>query len=328
MNTKQTLLFWSIFGIALVSIGVGGWWYCTFGMKLSIPFASRIQADGVNYTPAGSIITTDTSTSPPRERWRLRSKHFLLGMPEIVDDRYTALFEEGIPVNESPPELSVLVREGFVIGHLDQVKIPLWMCMRWNKENLTASLSEKERRRKFDVDKELPEYAQGESTYDQTGIDRGHLARNRDNLAWGEDNASTGDLMSNIVPQLPVLNRGPWYELEKVVSVAPEKRVAKDQTFWIIAGSVFDGGRVQRRIGNGIGVPDSYYKIVAWYDRSGKFKTMAFLFPFNATIKNPTVYLTSVDEVEACTGLDFFPDIDPAIGIEAESILPTKMWEE
>jgi endonuclease G len=249
-------------------------------------------------------------------------------MPEMVDDRYSTIVEGANSLEETPPVLSVLVREGFVIGHLDQGKIPLWMCMRWSKENLVASLAEKERRRRFEVDKELPENAQGGSNYDEPGIDRGHLARNKDNLAWGEDNALSGDLMSNIVPQLPTLNRGPWYELEKVVSVAPEKRAAKNQTFWIIAGSVFDGGRIKKRIGNGIGVPDSYYKIIAWYDKAGEFKVMAFLFPFDATTKNPTKYLSSVDEVEVCTGLDFFPDLDPTVEVTAESVLPTVMWEE
>lgn len=322
MSTKRLLFVMSVCGLVLVSISVASWRYCTGEFNRAVLPQLSPPAVVATHTSVFNPTAVNSSSLKTSNRWRLRSKHFLLGMPEIIDDRYDS------PTEEEGPELSVLVREGFVIGHLDRAKIPLWMCMRWNRENLAASLAEKERRRKFEVDKELPEHAQGDTSYDQSGIDRGHLARNKDNLAWGEDNASSGDLMSNIVPQLSVLNRGPWYELEKVISVAPEKRVAKDQTFWIIAGSVFDGGRIKKRIGNGIGVPDSYYKIVAWYDRTGRFRVMAFLFPFDATVKNPTKYLTSVDEVEICTGLNFFPDLDPAISVAAESVHPTAMWEE
>lgn len=318
----------SAFGALLVCILVGGWRYRTVEFSRSVSPSTSGEKVGISYIAATESRAAPIGTPQGRTRWQLRSKHFLFGMPEIIDDRYKPTVEGGSSAEDPPPELSVLVREGFVIGHLDDGKVPLWMCMKWNRENLVASSAEKERRRRFEVDQELPEYAQGESDYNQAGFDRGHLARNKDNVAWGEDNALSGDLMSNIVPQLPALNRGPWYELEKVVSVAPERRVAKHQTFWVIAGSVFEGGQIRRRIGNEIGVPDSFYKIVAWYDMKGRFKVMAFLFPSDATIKNPTFYLTSVDKVEECTGLDFFPAIDSEIGAMAESVVPREMWGE
>ncbi len=199
--------------------------------------------------------------------------------------------------------------------------------MRWTKADLVASLEVKDRRRRFDADDELPEEARGSPDYKRSGLDRGHLARSKDTTAWGEDNARTGDLMSNVVPQSATLNRGPWLELEKVVSSAPERKLAFSDTFWIVAGPIFDGGAVRETIGNGIGVPDGFFKIVTWIDRDRKFQAMAFIFPTDATVKNPTSYLSSVDEVERRTGIDFFPDLDPSVAEDAEAFAPKRMWE-
>ena len=135
--------------------------------------------------------------------------------------------------------------------------------------------------------------------------------------------------MSNVVPQPATLYRGPWFELEKVISSAPERKLALSDTFWIVAGPIFDGGGgiVKETIGNGIAVPEAYFKIVAWTDRSRKFQAMAFIFPKSASVKNPTTYLTSVDEVEARTGLDFFPVLESRAQEDAEAFIPMRMWE-
>lgn len=254
-------------------------------------------------------------------RWQLRSKHLVHGVPVLMDDRYSK------QSNGTEAGVSVLVREGFVIGHFDRGKIPLWMSMRWTKANLAASLEAKDRRRQFHSDDELPEEARGAADYNNSGLDRGHLARNKDNTAWGEDNAQAGDLMSNVVPQTATLNRGPWFELEKVVSSAPEKKLALSDTFWVVAGPIFDGGAVKKTIGNGIGIPDAFFKIVAWTDRNGRFQAMAFIFPQDAAVKNPTTYLSSVDEIEERTGIDFFPTLESRVQEDAEAFVPKRMWE-
>jgi endonuclease G len=136
-----------------------------------------------------------------------------------------------------------------------------------------------------------------------------------------------GDLMSNVVPLPAALNRGPWLELEKVVSSAPEKKLALSDTFWIVAGPIFEAGEVKRRTGNGIAVPDAFFKIVAWVDRSSKFQAMAFIFPKDAVFRDPSIYLSSVNEVEVRTGIDFFHELDEDAEDDAEAFVPNCMWE-
>lgn len=50
--------------------------------------------------------------------------------------------------------------------------------------------------------------------YTGTGYDRGHLCPSKDRSATEEDNDATF-LMSNIFPQAPGNNRGPWKDLEE-----------------------------------------------------------------------------------------------------------------
>jgi len=148
--------------------------------------------------------------------WILRSHHFIYGMPALTDSRYE--FDvDGDGINE--PGISVLVREGFVVGHCDKYKIPLWVSAHWTKENCEACSSAPEYDRDFKPGPELPEYIGAQDNYSgsSTNMDRGHMSAHKTNAAWGEDNSKVGCYMSNIAPQHMSLNRGPWSNLESAI---------------------------------------------------------------------------------------------------------------
>ncbi len=54
--------------------------------------------------------------------WTLRSKHLIWGMPRQTDNRHNVTFPGE---TQARPGVSVLVREGFVVGHYDFYKIPV-----------------------------------------------------------------------------------------------------------------------------------------------------------------------------------------------------------
>lgn len=43
-------------------------------------------------------------------------------------------------------------------------------------------------------------------------------------------------------------------------------------------------------------------------------------------IRDPGRYLTKIDEIEAKTGLDFFPELDEATETLIETAQPTTLW--
>lgn len=131
--------------------------------------------------------------------------------------------------------------------------------------------------------------------------------------------------MSNIVPQSKDLNPDEWLALEDA-----HRRIVADPAsgiteLWVVCGPVFTT-KNPRRIGNGIAVPDACYKLVAWRDGRHQLQLRAYLMPQDAE-GTPADFLTSVDEVERLTGLDFFPDLDDATERSVESARPRAMWE-
>ena len=255
--------------------------------------------------------------------WELRSQHLVFGAPKAIDTRYN--FTPPGEKNEVPG-ISVLVREGFVDGYSDRFKAPLWVSVHWTRELLEQSEQTQDVKRDFEEDTELPEYARGTNRYNNSMYQRGHMARNKDNLAWGEDNTLMGDLMSNIVPQRAHLNEHVWARLEN----EHRKIVASDSIheIWVISGSIYDGLKPIETIGNGIGVPQATYKVIGWFSSDGRFEAQGFVFPQDATDTHPEHYFASIRSIEERTGLDFFPKLSPEESERIETATPRVLWEE
>lgn len=303
--TKKVL---SICGCVLLCLLlVGGGAYIGWSLRVSAP-------------PV--VLPQQSSGSMPT--WQFRSEHLIYGMPVPIDNRYNFIPES---VSHEVSGISVLSNEGCVIGHCDLFKCPVWVSVRWDREHFQISEQAPNPERLFKRDLRLPEYAQAQPEYKapkDRRMDRGHMARNRDNVGWGEDNAQAGDLMSNIVPQSPELNEQAWRALEDqhraVVGKGPIK------TIWIISGAVFEQMKPVFTVGNGIGVPEETYKIICWKDRDGSLQVRGYLFSQNDRDTNPKKYLVPISIIEQKTGLLFFPELPPDEAKKIKETQPKSMW--
>lgn len=263
-----------------------------------------------------SDVASATSTIEDGSLWQLRSRHFLFGMPEVLDARYSFKEPAG---SRRLVGVSVLVREGFVVAHSDNYKVPLWVASRWTRNDFYRSEYARPFPRDYKQDPELPDYARATTRYEfaESGMQRGHLARHKDNAAWGLDNSDTGCFMSNIAPQHPSLNGGPWAKLEQLHREMVTKPEQLTNVAWIISGTVFERDPPQH-VANGVGVPSHFYKIIAWEVR-GELVLRAFLFPNADVDPEPLAYAVSVDHIEELTGFDFFPDLEYKIETRIEA---------
>ena len=256
-------------------------------------------------------------------RWLLRSKHLLYGVPRLTDD------SRNLNVNgRETPGISVLVREGFVLGHFDRFKVPLWVAVRWTRADFFESQAQPSFDRPFAEDEELPAYARAEKSYagSVTGFDRGHMARHKDNAAWGEDCSDAGCLMSNIVPQEVGLNRGVWGRLEDLHRTAVNTPGLGVEMLWAISGPVFEEGRPVGFVANDVGVPAAVYKIIAWFDPDGELQARGFV--LRQADRDPDLlrYLVSIDSIEEATGLDFFPELADFVEMPMEAVVPDRIF--
>lgn len=149
-------------------------------------------------------------------------------------------------------------------------------------------------------------------TYDGYGFDRGHLAPSAD-FRWSAKALSESYFYSNMSPQRPAFNREGWAELEGLLRAYIYDHPSTQ--LYVVTGPVLHDQlpKVSRSI-NGVSIPEQYFK-VALDLRSEQ--AIAFLMP-NSAISSPLgSYATTVDEVEALTGLDFFSALPNQSAIES-----------
>jgi len=169
-------------------------------------------------------------------------------------------------------------------------------------------------------------YASLKSDYVEPIFDQGHLSPNGD-MSRALVPVLNSFIMSNMTPQYCQFNRGVWQILESLVRlwVADKDR----GTVYVITGSIFDRNNDGKRdpdssakrmkSNNGksrVAVPSHFYKIVIHQKSDGTIETISFLLPNDQTDLdgNPAFqylekHISSIEEIEAVTGLQFFPKV-------------------
>ncbi len=261
----------------------------------------------------------------PSGLWQLRSRHLVWGLPRQTDARHNVSYPGESDIR---PGLTVLVREGFVLGHYDLYKVPAWVAVRWTREDFDRLGSDRYGR-PFARDEELPLYARADTDYDYSSshMERGHMARHEDNEAWGKDNSDAGCLMSNVVPQHRDMNGEAWNDLEEMHQEAVDDASLGIDTLWVISGPIFEHDAPRSTVGNGVGVPEATYKVVGWFDSAGEFRARGYIVRQEDRVRdNPAYYLRPIDEIERLTGLDFFPELPADRAAAIESVTASDLW--
>lgn len=155
--------------------------------------------------------------------------------------------------------------------------------------------------------------------YKNSGYDRGHLCAAGDRRRSLESYTETF-LTSNISPQNPEFNSGIWNRLEQKVRYWADKY----NGVYIVTGGVLKGEMIT--IGKEkVSVPNEFYKIVVDVS-NGKYKAIAFLIPNAPSEKSFYEYTVSIDEIEAKTGIDFFPNLPDSIENRLEALVDLSAW--
>lgn len=214
----------------------------------------------------------------------------------------------------------VLRNDGFLVGWSDVRVNPLWVSYLLHEmENPHAGP-----RPGFQRDWRAL-WPISPDSYFGSGYDRGHLAPNYAIAAvHGREAQRDTFLMSNMSPQRPELNRRLWQRLEEVVM---DRFVPRFGTLQVIAGPIFPTpfrDNVLNRVGL-VEVPDAFYKILAV--PGDEALALAFIMPQEVSGDEPLDdFLVSIDEVEARTGLDFFPQLPEAAAVVLEGRVETAGW--
>ncbi|HEY9071310.1 MAG TPA: DNA/RNA non-specific endonuclease [Candidatus Ozemobacteraceae bacterium] len=214
-----------------------------------------------------------------------------------------------------------LYNRAYATGYSRMRREALWVGYRLDRALPGGSLP---RPKSFFPDPRLKE-AVKPGEYTHSGFDRGHLAPNAAIARrFGAEAQRETFLMSNIVPQRPALNRNLWQRLERL----EEDLADRFDHLYILTGPIFDSRREMLSGSSDVEIPDELYKILL-DEEAGTVRMLAFRVPQTVSGREPLEqFLTSVDDIEQATGLDFFWALSDPCEEQAEAVIPREIWGE
>jgi len=238
----------------------------------------------------------------------------------------TELLYQGAPqardANNIDTWFRIFRNHGFILGYSDLRGNPLWVEYALTPEANTPSLK---RPNHFETDWRGINRVSHDS-YQKSGYDRGHMAPNYAmSHLYGRAGQADSFLMTNITPQKPKLNQQLWQHLEETEIKHFVKNFGK---VWVVTGPVFSGTVERLSSDWTVEIPDAFYKIYITEASTGKPPVaLAFLMPQTVNGKEPLAqFVTSIDNIEAQTGLDFFAQLDDRTEAALEAAVEPQPW--
>lgn len=238
-----------------------------------------------------------------------------------------ALLYQGAPQSSNAKNIDtwfrILRNDGFILGYSDLRGNPLWV------EYALTSAEENgpslKRPNRFETDWRSINRVSHDS-YQHSGYDRGHMAPNYAmSHLYGREGQADSFLMTNITPQKPNLNQKLWQRLEEAEIKHFAKMLGK---VWVITGPIFSGTVERLSSDWTVEIPDAFYKIYITEAIPGRPPiALGFLIPQTVKGKEPLAqFVTSIDNIEAQTGLDFFSELNDHIEANLESAIEPLPW--
>jgi len=241
-----------------------------------------------------------------------------LAVPLATNRLVCAGLPQRLPGCPAPDDIAVLSRTGFLVGYSPSLRHPLWAAY---KAGPVYHASLPPRPAGFKPDPAANNSPQHKD-YAKSGYDRGHMVPNLA-IAKRYGTAAQGQtfLTSNICPQRPGLNQGPWRDLEFRIS---ELWPGCYGQVWVITGAILTPN--SKRLPSGIDIPSAFYQIVvAQTDKT--IRAFAVYMPQNIRRRTFTrATLVSIDEIENLTGFDFLADLPDDTEKRLEAATPTRLW--
>ena len=156
--------------------------------------------------------------------------------------------------------------------------------------------------------------------YRNSGYDRGHLAPAAD-MKWSVGAMHDCHYLTNIVPQDNSVNAGAWANVEKNT----RNWAQRYGNLYIVAGPVLSD-RLIRHIGDTpVPVPERLFKVII-APNADPPQGIAFLMPNHPFKGGSQATVTSIDEIELITGMDFFHNLPDGIENIVESQHSIAVW--
>ena len=223
----------------------------------------------------------------------------------------------------------ILKRKGYTTSYNSRTKTPNWVAWHLTKSHTYGSFQRDQE--VFAEDESVNAPRATDNDYYNSRYDRGHMCPAGDNK-WDRQAMTESFLFTNVCPQNHGLNKYEWNDLEILCRDWARKYGAVD----IVCGPLYSSEGERFRVGdnapsekktigrNKVWVPDAFFKVVLC--RQGRPKAIGFVYRNEGKKQLMEDAVCSVDEVEAMTGIDFFPSLDDATERRIEAKASLSDW--
>ncbi|MBC8044050.1 MAG: DNA/RNA non-specific endonuclease [Rhizobacter sp.] len=260
----------------------------------------------VNYTL--SVNVTGGTTPPPPSS----SVHLTMGNPSNA------------VTNTANSTNYLMIKTQYALSYNDTDRKPNWTS--WQVSNFW--LGSTPRQDDFRADNTLPAgwYQVQGNGYSGSGYDRGHMCPSADRTSSTTNNSATF-LMTNMIPQAPDNNQGPWANLENYTRDLVRN---SGKECFVIMGSYGSNGT----IASGVKIPTRTWKVIVVLDQPGSGVAGVSTSTRVIAVDMPNVqgirsndwksYRVSVDAIEQSTGYDILNAVSASIQSTIESRVDTQ----
>lgn len=244
----------------------------------------------------------------------------LVANQESVSIHLTLGNPSGAVADTGSPDNFLMVKPQYALSYNNAQGGPNWVS--WH---LKASDIGSESRGDFHADDSLPEGFKKitKRDYNNSGFDRGHICNSKDRTDTRANNDATF-FMTNILPQAPDNNQGPWVKLENF-----ERELANQgNELYIIAGAFGSGGtgkngRVTSIDVGAVNVPRTFWKVMVILPEgdndisriNSNTRAIAVCMRNKQGIRSRTwqSFVTTIRNVEEVTHFNFLSEVPVAI---------------
>ena len=212
----------------------------------------------------------------------------------------------------------IMTYQGYVSSYNPETLIPDWVAYELTDEETRGEATRADK--DFSMDFNYHGKQAMREDYFGSGWTRGHMAPAAD-FMWDDSAMSETFYFMNICPQREELNNKDWQYLEKQV----RSWANKYGKVWVVSGPII-GDNIYGTIGRDhVVVPDAFFKVVLVHDGK-RYQSIAFVMGNDAERYWLYDCALTVDELEARTGIDFYPALPDDIEEDTESRYSLSTW--
>ncbi len=252
-----------------------------------------------------------------------------------TDDSISLHGPWGLP--SASGDFPLLVHREYLILHDEVMRQPALAHYRLTRSDVRS----RTRETCFREDERVANNNRGTlADYDEPIFERGHLVPRAD-MNRSRNVMINTFLLSNIMPQQPDFNGGVWRTLESLVRTWARSK----GDIIVVTGPIYDyDGDDERdddvdrvRPKDRVGIPSHFFKIVLHERPSGFIDAIAVRLPhtgdevpegldYDEELEIIEDALVSIDDIEAQTGFDLFPDMETAKQRVVERSIASGVW--